>query len=192
MSWRTGHGNGAGVPRIEVSPADELPDDFPAPPANAPKIERDASGRLIGSEAARLLGSRGGRAQRERRGLLSALGLAELADDHAFARYRRAGDGFVAEHLAELAKQAGGEVGPGPASIVCSAGMQLAASRFLFDRGAESGDAKMLGQASQLADASRQNLLAAYELAVREARARAKHEDDPLLVSPTPTGGAKR
>lgn len=106
--------------------------------------------------------------------MLMALGLTELTADSDFAPYRRQGDAFVQEHLASLALQAGGTVGPGPASIVCSAGVQLAASRYLSDRGMRDGDPKLLSQASSLANDSRQNLLAAYELAVREAKARQK------------------
>jgi hypothetical protein len=66
----------------------------------------------------------------------------------------------------------GGRIGPGPASVVASAAMQLAASRWLADVGAERGDAKALGDASRLADASRANLLSAHELAAKEAVAR--------------------
>ncbi|MFO0735742.1 MAG: hypothetical protein U0270_07680 [Labilithrix sp.] len=135
-------------------------------------MRRRLNGTLEDSESAKELGARGGRARAAKVRLVSALGLASLADDAAFAPYRTAGDAFVTEHLAALALQAGGEVGPGPASIVASAAMQLAASRFVNDRAMQSGDAKLLKQASDLANDSRQNLLAAYELAVREATAR--------------------
>jgi len=63
-------------------------------------------------------------------------------------------------------------VGPAPASIISTAAMQLGASRWAYDRGAETGDASLLAQASRLANDSRQNLLAAHELAAREAKAR--------------------
>jgi hypothetical protein len=105
---------------------------------------------------------------------VSALGLTTLDDSAAFAPYRTGGDAFVAEHLSRLAEQAGGDVGPGPASIVASAAVQLSASRFFSDQGAATGDPALFSLASSLANASRQNLLAAYELAVREAGARAK------------------
>lgn len=68
----------------------------------------------------------------------------------------------------------GGRIGPGPASVVSSAAMQLAASRWLADVGAESGDTKLLLEASRLADASRANLLSAHELCAKEAQARPK------------------
>jgi len=66
----------------------------------------------------------------------------------------------------------GGRIGPGPASVVSSAAMQMAASRWLYDLGAQLGDAKALLDASRLADASRANILSAHELAAKEAEAR--------------------
>jgi hypothetical protein len=50
--------------------------------------------------------------------------------------------------------------------------LQLAASRWAFDQGAEKNDHTFIKLGSSLANDSRQNLLAAYELAVREAKAR--------------------
>ena len=158
-----------GQPRPMVAPLDELPE---PQAAVAVPLARRCNGTVADSASARVLGARGGAAKASRARLLSASGLSELAADAAFGPYRTAGDAFVKEHLAALAAQAGGEVGPGPSSIVASAGVQLAASRFLSDRGMREGDAKLLQQASTLANDSRQNLLAAYELAVREAKAR--------------------
>jgi hypothetical protein len=173
VSWRSGRGKGAtrivAEPRIEVRPADEQAD--PVPGEAVPLVFR-SNGTIADSATARALGARGGRARAKGARTYAALGLAKLAADAAFAPYREAGDAFVREHLSALAMQSGGEVGPGPSSIVASAGVQLAASRYFSDRAAETGDAKQWAQASALADASRQNLLAAYELAVREAKAR--------------------
>jgi hypothetical protein len=173
MPLRTGHGNGAGSPRIEVLPPDELPAPVPGSPE---PVARRTDGTVADSASAKALGRRGGLARAEKGRMLCALGLAELGADSDFAPYRRHGDAFVQGHLEVLALQSGGTVGPGPASIVCSAGVQLAASRFLSDRGMRDGDAKLLSQASSLANDSRQNLLAAYELANREAKARQKIE----------------
>lgn len=173
MTLRKGHGNGAGSPRIEVLPPDELPS--PVPPLEAPAAEPlrfRPDGKFADVETARAAGRRGGIARLRKVRLVAALGLEELAEDNAFASYRRAGDEFVRAHLATLAKQAGGEVGPGPSSIVASAGFQLAASRFISDRAAKAADPALFQAASKLANDSRQNLLAAYELAVREAKAR--------------------
>ena len=169
MTLRTGHGNGKGEPRVEVMPPDELPDPVPAAPA---PVARRQDGTVADSASAKRLGARGGAAKAGRARLVAALGLTKLAGDAAFGPYRDAGDAWTAAHLADLALQAGGEVGSGPSSIVASAGVQLAASRYFSDRAAETLDAAMFSLASSLANASRQNLLAAYELAVREAKAR--------------------
>ncbi|MBX3205497.1 MAG: hypothetical protein KF764_10540 [Labilithrix sp.] len=173
MTLRKGHGRGAGQPRIEVLPADELPAPVPAlEPVSTRPVTRRKNGTIADSASAKEIGRRGGLARMRKARLVSALGLAELAVDAAFAPYRRAGDEFVRAELEKLATQAGGEVGPGPSSIVASAGLQLAASRFVSDKAAASGDAALFQTASKLANDSRQNLLAAYELAVREAKAR--------------------
>jgi hypothetical protein len=50
--------------------------------------------------------------------------------------------------------------------------MQLAISRYFYDTGKLSGDAKLLGQASQQGNDSRVSAGAAYELQSREAEAR--------------------
>ncbi len=56
--------------------------------------------------------------------------------------------------------------------MVASAALQLAWSRYLSDQAAATGDAEMALAASRLADASRNNLLSAHELAAKEATAR--------------------
>jgi hypothetical protein len=171
MTLRTGHGTGAGVPRVEVLPADELPAGVPGPARQAPA--RDASGRLRPSPGTTELARSGGRAAAEARQLGQLLGLWEAPEGHPYAAYARLAREWRDAHMRELAATVGGgEVGPGPASIVSTAALELGASRYLADLGAQNGDAKMLLDASRLADASRQNLLAAHELAAKEATAR--------------------
>ncbi len=169
MALRTGHGNGAGVPRIEVLPLDELP---PVMADETVPLRRDEKGRIADSETARAMGARGGLAKTHRARLASALGLADLAEDCEFKPYKALGEEFVRHQLANLAAQCGGELGPAPSSIVVSAGLQKAASIFLADKAAKTGDPKLFHQMSVLANDSRQNLLAAYELGIREAQAR--------------------
>jgi hypothetical protein len=168
MALRKGHGKGAGVPRIEVLPADELP----APlPGKAAPLARRTDGTIADSVTAKALGAAGGRAKHSKAKLLSGLGLADLGETEEFRPYWLAVEDWVRAHLAVLAGMCGGSVGPGPASIVGTAGVQLASSRFFSDRGTKSRDRKDFETASKLGDASRQNLLAAYELARREAEA---------------------
>lgn len=164
--------------RPVVAPFDEAPEPIAAP---AEPIERRADGTVSGSDAARALAAIAVRKRASRSALVSALGLAELAADSEFRPYRIAGDEFVAAHGEELARVAFGHVGPGPMSVVASAGLQLAASRFIADKAAATGDVKLWHLASTLANDSRQNLLAAYELSVREAKARLAGGDDAHL-----------
>ena len=165
MALRTGHGNGAGAPRIEVLSAEELPigmpgskplgQAFPAPPYE------------VGSAAAREAARRGGNARKGTTALASGIGLAKHFSDPAFERYRNAAENFARLHVKRLAETVGGgDCGPGPASVVWSAGLQLAASRWAFE---VKGDPAL---GSRLANDSRQNLLAAHELCVRKSRHR--------------------
>ncbi len=166
---RAGHGNGKGEPRIELPPADELAAPIPAAPA---PLKRHQDGRIADRETAKALGRKGGFARAHKARLVAGLGLGELAADAAFRPFQLAAEEFMKQHVATLAMQAGGECGPAPSTMIASAALQLAASRFLFERGATTGEVSTLKAASSLADASRQNLLAAYELATREASAR--------------------
>jgi len=101
------------------------------------------------------------------------MGLWQAPEGHPFAPYQRLAAEWRDDHLAQLAATVGGgRVGPGPASVVSSAALQMGASRYLHDLGAEVGDPKMLLDASRLADASRANVLSAHELAAKEAEAR--------------------
>jgi hypothetical protein len=85
-----------------------------------------------------------------------------------------AGGDFANTYVASLAAMFDGYCGEGPASIAKTAGMQLAVSRYFYDQGKQSGDVKLLGQASQLANDSRVSAGSAYELQSREAEARGK------------------
>lgn len=188
MSLRSGHGKGRGAPRVEVLPVDELPAGVRGPAKHA--ANRDASGKLRPGPGTSALARRAALAKQEAAAIGRLAGLWEAPEGHAFQPYQRLAREWRERHLAELAATVGGgKVGPGPASIVATAAMQLGASRWLHDRGAETGDAKMLLDASRLANDSRQNLLAAHELCAREATARPKRlEDAPWLQS---AGGAE-
>jgi hypothetical protein len=127
----------------------------------------------------------GGKA-RGRPSLVSTLGLGFTIPSDAFRPYRGKAASFRRAHCAELAQLAGGVCGTGPSSFVASAALQLAVSRYLYDLalngGAKEGEEAMpldtkgltflLKEARQQADSSRQMLLAAYELAVREGKLR--------------------
>jgi len=167
MALRTGHGQGAGSPRVEVLPADELPEGVTGPALDERTADRDAAGRW--QSGARSAQSAGGSATRESTRLARRLSLGEAFADARFEPYARAARAFRRQHVTSLARSVGGgHCGSAPASIIASAALQLAGSRFAFE---VLGD-MVLG--SRLANDSRQNLLAAHELCAREAQARPK------------------
>jgi hypothetical protein len=180
LTLRTGHGTGAGVPRIEVLPVDELPAGVPADARAESPGDRGEAGRFApGNTLARL----GGKARRGKTRLAERMGLRGLPEGSAFRPYKAAAVSFRRAQCAELARTVGGGVcGPGPSSMVASAALQLAWSRYLADMAAEQGDPDLALTASRLADASRQNLLAAHELCAREAQARPQPHVDPLAA----------
>ena len=169
MALRAGHGRGAGQPRIEVLPVDELPAGVAAPKPQTQALARPPY--AAGSAEAREAGRRGGQRKAGTTALASKIGLAKAFADPSFEPYRRAAEAFAKLHVRTLAQSVGGGVcGPAPASIVWSAGLQLAASRWAFEA---AGDPAL---GSRLANDSRQNLLAAFELCAREAVARRDFE----------------
>lgn len=177
MAIRTAHGTGASaLVRVETAPADELPDGMPA---DADRVSRSADrerGRFGPGNRRSVLG---GRAKRGKARLTSRLGLAELPEGNAFRPYKAAAATFRRVQCAELARTVGGGVcGPGPSSIVASASLALAWSRYLSDCAATEGDAELAVRAIRLGDSSRQALLTAHELCAREAAARPRAPAD--------------
>ncbi|MBI2393174.1 MAG: hypothetical protein HYV09_26550 [Deltaproteobacteria bacterium] len=115
----------------------------------------------------------GGRARAGKTRLADRLGLRRLDDGAAFGPYKAAAVSFRRAQCAELARSVGGGYcGPAPSSLVASAALQLAWSRYLGDLAAETGDPELAMRASRLAADSRQSLLAAHELCAREAAVR--------------------
>jgi hypothetical protein len=172
---RSAHGaarDGGRTVVVESPPPDELGAGVVAPPR--PPVLRDAQGRLLPCPGLSELGRAGARALHESRQLSRLLGLWQPPESDAYHPYHRMAREWRDEHTATLAATVGGgTVGPGPASIVASAALQLAASRYLFDLGAQKGDARILASAARLADQSRQSLLSAHALCALEAKAKA-------------------
>lgn len=168
---------------VEVARADELPAGVPA--AARRPAERDASGKLLPGPGTSELARSGAKAAHEARQLERLLGLWAPPEGHAYAPYARLAREWRDAQIAQLsATVGGGSVGPGPASIISSAALQLAASRWLSDRGAEHGDARALVDASRLANDARQNVLAAHEIAAKEALSRPKNPADYPWLTP--------
>jgi len=181
MTYRTAHGKASGSgPRIEVLPIDELPSGMPAPAAQQPPPlpgERPTAFTPMqaGTERTRELARRGAAArwdkERKRVKILECLGLVDTPTDIGFHPYLIQAEEFALKEVERLAAEVGaGHCPINAASLVQSAALQLASSRYLFACAAQ--DDKKIALASKLADASRQNLLAAHELTVRTAQQR--------------------
>jgi hypothetical protein len=166
--------------RPQVPRSDELARGVPAATGAAEAaraeqlaaVQRGPGGKLADRAAAAALGSLGGKAKAERDRqlretprLVRVLGLQGIADA-AFAAYLPDAEEFARAECSRLAAEVGGGIiGFGPSSMVQSAALQLAGSRFAFDRGD-------LVAGSRLADSSRANLMSARDECAREAEAR--------------------
>ena len=158
------------MPRVEVLPADELP----TPNAHetaANLAERQRRGRPF---------EHANRAAAGRRPKLALLGVAIDATDPEYAKCLRQASRWRKRRCSELAVSHGGYLSSGASSLVASSALALAASRYLYALAARTGDPDLLKRASALANDSRQNELAAWELASREAASRPKAPFDPL------------
>lgn len=169
MALRKGHGTGAGVPRVEVLPADELP---PVTPAITVRRDRGPDGRF-------LPGNTAARSQRVRPGPRGT-GALKAAPD--FEVYERWGKRYAAHRREELAQAHGGSISAGVGALVESASLALAASRYLAAQAAQTGDPDLFKRSSALANDARQNELAAWELASREAKARPPEKHVPFWL----------
>jgi hypothetical protein len=165
----SGHGDHALI-RVETARTDEMPKGLPANAPTESPSDRGARGRFAAGNS---LAETGGRAKRGKSRLTARLGLANLPEGNDFAQYRRAASTFRRVQCAELARCVGGGVcGPAPSSIVASAALALAWSRYFSDLAASTGDPELAVKAVRFGDSSRQALLTAHELCAREAQTR--------------------
>lgn len=170
MALRKGHGTGRGTPRIETLPFDELPAGEPDPARPASGAGRGPDGRFVSSNPWSKVG---GRSRAGKTKLATSLGLTLISSDPAFAPYRRQAETFARIQCGEIsATVGGGYCGTGPSSMVTSAALALAASRFLYDTAA--GDVAKLTAAATLADKSSSLIAKAHEYAAKQAKARAE------------------
>lgn len=169
MALRKGHGNGKGVPRIEVLPADELPDPVPG---ETEQLARREDGTIADSETARALGARGGLAKAQKKKLLQGMGLVNMAEDNTFTPYYKAANAWLEAVTQIYAAMAGGMLGPGPSALLGNAAIALAMARYLTDKAFAEQNELHSRQATRYWDAMKQQKLAAYELAIREAKMR--------------------
>lgn len=178
----------------QVPRSDELMKGVPAEAQEPSRDEQDAAGKL--QKGARKIPSMGGKAHRGRTQLSHKTGLSGILALPAFKPYLAQAKAFARQHVATLARSVGGgQCGAGPASVVTTAALQLAASRFCFDQASTSGDADLFLKASKLGDASRNNLLSASDLCAAEAAARprdptAANREAAAMFSRKPAGGS--
>jgi hypothetical protein len=188
---RTSHGTGAKTALVRIeNPLKDLPEGVAGEPAPLPERAGTANGDVAGPQdrsaggrfgAGNSIAKRGGHARAGKVKLAARLGLSTLPDDAALRPYLRSATSFRKAYLADLARSVGGGyVGPGPASLVATAALQLAWSRYLGDQAALTGDGDLAAKASALANASRQSLLGAHALAASEARTRPRAMVDHL------------
>lgn len=181
MALRSGHGAGAGVPRLEVLPPDELP---PATGTNAVQPGRDAAGRFV-------RGNTEARAQRTRPGPNGLVGVDRCSPD--FRPFARWGARYGAHRRRELAAAHGGAISAGVGAIVESAALAMAASRYLDHQARQGGEdaAELFKRAAALGQTARQHELAAWELAAREAAVRGPGESAIARIRREFTGGGE-
>lgn len=166
---RTAHGAGAdALIRVECPPLDEIPD---------PNAQDTAQGLALVSRRGKPF-QRGNAAAKNRRPKLARAGLDVPAADPAWSKFEKQGRRYAQRRCRELAIQHGGYLGSGPASMLASAGLALASSRYLYAKAAETGENSLFKQAASLADSARQQELTAVALAEREAAAQ-KSKIDP-------------
>jgi hypothetical protein len=179
MPIRKAHGTAArcgAIVGVEPLPADELPLGVQAPKQEESTGERTASGRW--TSASRTAQRAGGKARAGSTRLARKLGLSAVPQGD-FEPYLRAARDFRRAQCQSLAANVGGGYcGPGPSSIIASASLALAWSRYLSDRAAVTGDAELATRAVKMGADSKQMLLTAHELCAKEGEARAERQPD--------------
>ncbi len=163
MALRKAHGKMAGGgPRVEVLPPDELP---PASPSFAERSDRGPNGRFLP----------GNTVQRGKLVKPGRLGGVD-ASSPAFRTFKRWGQRYAAHRRREIAAAHGGSISAGVGAIVESAALALAASRYLAQQAALEPNPDTFKRSADLGALARQNELAAWELAAREAQVRGANQ----------------
>lgn len=161
MALRTGHGHGAGSPRVEVLPPDELPQ-AQAAGADPLSTGRDERKRVRTTAAARAM------AKLPRRDRFVPR---KFACDPRFEPHNRRRLEWQRRRMAELQAAHGG-VSHGVGAMLSAAAWLYAGGEFAAELAAESGDVEQFKVAATLTSTARQHELAAWELSAREAQAR--------------------
>lgn len=163
---RAAHGTGASaILRAESPPLPEVP---------PPNAERTALGLAMAAARGKPF-QPGNSAASQRKPALALMGVPiDSADPRCRSAMRKAAN-WRSRRCRELTVLSGGYLGTGPATMIASAALALAASRVAYELAAERGPAgvQLAKLGADLADKARQQELTAVGLAEREARARA-------------------
>ena len=147
-----------------------MPDERPMPLA-----KRGDAGRFgAGDRNLSQLGARGGRASALSRQISACLSLWTPGEDHPYQPYAARARKWMKAKLAELARDiGGGEVGAGVTALVASAARSQAVATWLHDHALQKLRGKpqteALAQSLSYSRQIRQDLIAAHELAAKEA-----------------------
>lgn len=172
MTLRSGHGgSGKHLVVVETRPVDEL---------GALNADDTVQGLAITSRRGRPF-QRGNRAAAGRPpALASSAGMPLDAADPLYKKCLAWARRYRKHRIKELAIQHGGDVSSGVCSLITSASLDMAASRYVTARVAAGGNPADLKLASQLGQAAKQSELCALEIAAREAAARPQMPTDYL------------
>ena len=161
MVLRTGHGAGAGQPRVEVLPPDEQPS-AQAVGADPITAGRDSAGKVRTPEAARALA----KMPRRSRHVPRRIALDPRFEVHNKRRLEWLKTRRCDHHAAQ------GGVSHGVGAMLVSAAWLYAAGECAAEIAAATFDVDLFKTAASLTSTARQHELAAWELGAREAQTR--------------------
>lgn len=170
------HGNPG--PRVEVPPADEISDAASVIADRSP-LAKGPNGRFLPGESASTAGRNGGLKKRGAVAFGASLGLSSVMLKKSPEEARKAMRKATSYRLArtsELALLAGGTCGVGVSAMIAASARAMAASVYVYQLALQEKNpqkaAKLFATSEKIAGGARQHELAAYELAVREGKAR--------------------
>ncbi|MCA9645497.1 MAG: hypothetical protein KC492_32630 [Myxococcales bacterium] len=145
-------------------------------------VKRDASGRIADKQSAAALGRLGGLKSGQRQRLAHDAGLSGNASEGPSRRHREHASKLARQEQRRLAAVVGVLRCPIPvACMVTTAADQRAMCDYLYERGMERGDAKLMAQANKMGNDSVANFREAQRLAeiLRDAPAKAPEPQRP-------------
>lgn len=172
-AWNAATGKARTLGRLvqnTTAPADELP---PATPAETDRRDRGPDGRFVS-------GNRIARHSRVRSGPTGALLALDAQADPAWRAARQWARRAASHRIAEMARLHGGELGSEPCALIVDSWEMRGDARYIAAKARATGDADLARAAATLLASARQAQRDAWELASREAAARADHAGSDL------------